>query len=84
MLAEVKCFLDEDSTTHELYAAIGQYLVYRVMLDILNNEASLYLTVPKQIYDTVFDEVIRKLVKQHHIKLMIVNLDMEAIEEWKE
>ena len=32
LLAEVKCFPDRNSTTRELYSAIGQYIIYQTML----------------------------------------------------
>ena len=36
LLAEVKCFQDQASWTNDLYAAIGQYIVYRTMLEQIN------------------------------------------------
>lgn len=36
LLVEVKCFAQPKSWTNELYTAIGQYLVYRAMLQDVN------------------------------------------------
>ena len=84
LLVEVKCFADKDTLTQELYAAIGQYLVYRTILTELANSATLYLSVPSKIYDTVFDESIRKLIQEQAIKLLIVDLETETINQWLE
>ena len=82
LLAEVKCFSDEKSHTTDLYIAVGQYLVYRELLDKLSVTTAIYLAIPGTIYDTVFEEVARSLIQRHHIKLIIVNLGIEAIEQW--
>jgi hypothetical protein len=83
LLAEVKC-LSESSTTQELYTAIGQYLVYRTMLDQLEIRVPLYLAVPEAGYLSLFDSTIRQLVDDNRIKLVIVNLVTETIVAWKE
>lgn len=36
ILIEIKCFPDEDSTTREIYTAMGQYLLYRKMIAEIN------------------------------------------------
>lgn len=82
LLAEVKCFADEKSYTTDLYTAIGQYLMYRELLDKLSAMISIYLAIPRSIYDTVFEEVARSLIQRYRIKLLIVNLETEAIEQW--
>lgn len=55
MLAQVKCFADENTLTTDLYTAIGQYLIYRAILAELNIDYPLYLAVPVAIYKTIFD-----------------------------
>lgn len=82
LLAEVKCFTDEKAHTTDLYIAIGQYLMYQEMLDRLSVVTPSYLVIPASIYDTVFEEVARRLARRHGIKLITVNLAMEAIEQW--
>lgn len=84
LLAEVKCFADEKTRTTDFYIAVGQYLVYRELLDKLSVITAIYLVIPSSIYDTVFEEVARSLIQRHRIKLLIVNLEMEAIDQWIE
>ena len=79
ILVEVKCFPDRDSTTQELYIAIGQYIVYRAVLAELNISTPLYLAVPEDAYKAIFDPTALRAVKDSQIKMVIVNLDTEAI-----
>jgi hypothetical protein len=82
LLAEVKCFSEKESWTTDLYTAIGQYLVYVGLLRKLSVNIPLYLVIPEAIYNTVFDAVVRQIIKQHDIKMIIVNLETEAITQW--
>lgn len=84
LLAEVKCFPESESSTTQLYIAIGQYIVYRAMLEALNFEMPLYLAVPEMIYTTLFDPIIMKIMRDYAIKMMIVDLVKEKIVKWSE
>jgi glucose-6-phosphate 1-dehydrogenase len=82
LLAEIKCFADENSYTRDFYVAVGQYLVYREMLRQLNVQAVLFLAIPLEIYDKVFDKVARNLINDLAIKLLIVSIETETIDQW--
>ncbi len=82
MLVEVKCFPDRNSTTQELYVAIGQYIIYRAIMVESETVIPLYLAVPDEVFETVFDSSVRWAVRDSQIKLVIVNLDREVIKEW--
>jgi hypothetical protein len=82
LLAEVKCFSEKESWTTALYTAIGQYLVYVGLLRKLSVNIPLYLVIPETIYNAMFDAVVRQIIKQHDIKMIIVNLEAEAITQW--
>jgi hypothetical protein len=84
MLVEVKCFPNRKSTTTELYISVGQYIIYRAVLDAIEMNLPLYLAIPDVIYDTVFDWTVRRAVSDNKIKLLIINLEMEAIVQWIE
>ncbi len=81
---EVKCFSDENRMTTEVYTALGQYMVYRTMLDRLNLTMPLYLAVPEDTFTKIFDSVIMEIVRRNQMKLMIVNIDQETIVQWIE
>lgn len=84
LLSEVKCFPNRDSTTVDLYIALGQYLVYRAMLDELNNKTPLYLAVPEEAYNQIFDAVALRAVHDNRVKMIIVDLETESILRWSE
>lgn len=81
-LVEVKCFPDEDSTTRDLYTAIGQYLVYRAMITELEMGLDLYLSIPVHIYQSIFDKSVERVIAESSIKLVIINLADEEVVKW--
>ncbi|MDX1993994.1 MAG: element excision factor XisH family protein [bacterium] len=84
ILVEVKCFPDENSTTTDLYNAIGQYLVYRDMLIETETALPLYLTVPYTIFEKVFDAAIQRVIKDNRIDVIVIDLEQEEIVQWIE
>lgn len=84
LLAEIKCFPDRLSTTHDLYTAIGQYIVYRAVLNELRNPTTLYLAIPEAVYLNIFDSTVMRAIKDSNIKLVIVHLEQERIVQWIE
>ncbi len=83
---EIKCFpvrLAAGGGSLEEYIAIGQYLVYRAMLDLLGEKTLLYLAIPNTIYRD-FDKVILKTIRDNHINLLIFDSEAEVILEWIE
>jgi hypothetical protein len=81
---EVKCFAGSSDPTTDLYISIGQYLVYRSMLDFVNDSTPLYLAIPTHAYESIFDPVIQLLFTRYKIQMIIVDLEAEVIVEWKE
>lgn len=82
LLAEIKCFSDEQSRNSDWYVAIGQYLIYREIIDILQVNIPVYLAIPHTIYDMIADDVIDQLIEKHHIKLLLVNMDSQQVVKW--
>lgn len=81
-LLEIKCFSDTQQITHDIYTSIGQYRVYRHMIDITEPELPLYLSVPSNIYDEYFDDLLRDIFDADGIKMVIVDLDTERVVTW--
>jgi XisH protein len=84
ILVEVKCFPDKNSTTTDMYIALGQYLIYRSVLAERNVPISLYLAVSVEVLDEIFDRSARRAVSDNQIKMVAVNLETETIEQWIE
>jgi hypothetical protein len=83
-LIEVKCFSDPQNTSHEIYTAIGQYILYRAMLRELEVEIPLYLSVPEGIFNDIFDVVVHRAITESQIKSVVINLDKERVVRWNE
>ena len=84
IIAEVKCFADKDKRTTELYTSVGQYLFYRRLLAVAQMNYPLYLAVPLQAYQAVFDENVEAIVAENHVKMIIVDVEREEIVRWIE
>jgi hypothetical protein len=84
MLVEIKCFPDRNSTTEDLYVAIGQYIIYRAIMIELGMAIPLYLAVSDDVFETVFDSSVRWAISDSRIRLVIVSLETETIREWIE
>lgn len=82
ILSEVKCFPDRNDTTREIYIAFGQYLVYRALIAELKRQIPLYLAIPEDAYQTIFDPVIQRVVNDNQVKLLVVDLETEIITRW--
>lgn len=82
MLVEVKCFPDADSTTRDLYTSIGQYLVYRAMIEELELPYILYLAIPEEVFEVIFDQAVMRVVSESHFKLVLIDLGKEIVTKW--
>jgi hypothetical protein len=82
ILTEVKCFPAGRNIAKEIYIAIGQYAVYQAIIIEAGLTATLYLAIPEDIHKKVFDVVLNRVVRDHKIKLVIVDLDTETITQW--
>jgi hypothetical protein len=67
----------------EFYHAVGQYLVYRAMLRLLNLNEELYLSVAQTVHDDMFQRsLIRSVIIDAKIKYVVVDLQHEVVEKW--
>jgi hypothetical protein len=82
IVVEVKCFSGDELL--ELYIAIGQYLLYRSMLEQLGIQRPLYLAVPKTAYSGILKDIAMPLISSLRINLIVVDMKKEKVEEWLE
>jgi len=80
---EVKCF-PQLAIPDEQYTAVGQYLMYRTFLRLIQIPDPLYLAVPVTIYDDEFDVVMKETLNEYHIKLLIFDPTGERSLQWIE
>ncbi len=82
LLIEIKCFPDGESTMNDLYSAIGQYLVYRTVLKGFAVVPDLYLAIPTKAYYGIFQPLLAPLIAELAMKLVLIDMEKERIEQW--
>ena len=81
---EIKSFLGS-SPVSELQKALGQYLLYRDILEETEPERLLYLAIRSDTYEEIFSEPLGTLaIKKHNLYFLIFNPKQEAIDQWIE
>ncbi|MEA5582649.1 XisH family protein [Nodularia harveyana UHCC-0300] len=79
---EIKQFRSQ-SQIADLEQAIGQYTLYRLLLNQVDPERDLYLAVSEATYSDIFTEPIGKLViADLPLKLIVVNLEKKEVSQW--
>ena len=80
---EIKSFLNPSKIT-ELYAALGQFIIYRLALQEQEPERTLYLAVPITVYNEFFIlPFIQSVIKTNQLYLVVYNIEKEVIAEWQ-
>jgi XisH protein len=79
---EVKTFLG-DSPVTDYHAALGQFLNYRLALELSDPERLLYLAIPVVVHEAFFQREFAQLsVERYGIKLIIYEPVNEVIVQW--
>lgn len=79
---EIKDFKAK-SLIKDLEQAIGQYVLYRLLLDKIDPEREVYLATTDTLYEDFFSEPIGELViNELPLKMIIVNLERVEITKW--
>lgn len=79
---EIKTFLS-DSPLTDYHAALGQFLNYRLALEISDPKRILYLAVPVAIYQSFFQREFAQIsVDRYEIKQIVYDPINEVIVQW--
>ena len=79
---EIKTFLS-DSPLTDYHAALGQFLNYRLALEISDPNRILYLAVPIGIYESFFKREFAQIsVERYQIKQIVYDPIQEVILQW--
>ncbi|MBC6481757.1 MAG: XisH family protein [Hormoscilla sp. GUM202] len=82
IVVEIKTFRGH-SQIYDLQQCLGQYLLYRTILEESKSEDRLYLAIRKAIYEQIFSEAIGTLViRKFHLRLLIFDSGREEIVQW--
>jgi len=72
-----------NSAIADLEQAIGQYVLYRLLLEQVDRERELYLAVADTTFDGIFSEPIGELVmRELPMKLLIVDVKAVEVKRW--
>jgi XisH protein len=82
---EVKSFAG-GSTISEFHTALGQFLNYRIALEVSNEpERVLFLAVPTDTYQMFLRfEPAKTVIERYEVRLIIYNPNNEVIDKWIE
>ncbi|BAT54875.1 FdxN element excision controlling factor protein [Nostoc sp. NIES-3756] len=81
---EIKSFINSSVIT-DFHLALGQFLNYRLALQITEPDRILYLAVPFDTFESFFQErFVQEAVKLYQVKLIIYNPFKEEIIVWQE
>jgi hypothetical protein len=79
---EIKSFTNP-SPIADLEQALGQYLIYRAILEETQPECLLYLAIRKTTYGAIFSEPIGELImKKYQLNLMVFEAKKEEVYQW--
>ncbi|NEQ65958.1 MAG: fatty-acid oxidation protein subunit alpha [Symploca sp. SIO2D2] len=80
---EIKSFIGT-SAISDFHTALGQFLNYRIMLEVNQPERLLYLAVPLETYHTFFKSQFAQVaVERYQLKLIVYEPVTEEIVQWK-
>ena len=80
---EVKSFM-QPSAISEFHTALGQYLNYRLVLEVTKPGTILYLAIYEDIYKSFFQLLLPQMaIHRYEVNLLIYDSEKEEILEWK-
>jgi hypothetical protein len=81
---EVKSFLNNSAIT-DFHAALGQFLNYRLALQMTESGRTLYLAVPFETFESFFQErFVQEAVKLYQLKLIVYDPEKEVVIAWRD
>jgi hypothetical protein len=81
---EVKSFLNNSAIT-DFHAALGQFLNYRLALQMTESDRTLYLAVPFETFESFFQErFVQEAVKLYQLKLIVYDPEKEVVIAWRD
>ncbi len=79
---EIKSFLNPSAIT-DFYSALGQFLSYRLALESVEPDRTLYLAVPVDVYQTFFQyEFTQIAIQRYQVLIIVYDPSNEVIVQW--
>ncbi len=82
IVVEIKSFVGK-SLMYDFHNALGQYIVYRKLIQLTEPEYKLYLAVDDVVYENFFQrKSVQAVINENHLLLIVVNTQKEEIRQW--
>lgn len=63
--------------------ALGQYIVYRDILDLSDKNYAIYLAIKDTVFESFFKrKSVQAIVKRHEVEFIVFNHEKEEIVSW--
>jgi XisH protein len=82
LVVEVKSFIGA-SKIQDLKEALGQYDIYRYLLEETAPDRKLYIAISQVAYNIFFTQDVTQLIlNRHQLPIIVVDLETEEIKQW--
>ncbi|MEM9543152.1 MAG: XisH family protein [Cyanobacteria bacterium P01_E01_bin.42] len=82
IVVEIKSFIGK-SLMYDFHNAVGQYIVYRDLIELTEPDYTLYLAINDLTHDRFFQRAsIQAIVNRNHLKIVVVDIERETIKQW--
>jgi hypothetical protein len=82
IVVEVKSFVGR-SLMYDFHGALGQYVVYRNLIQLTEPDYTLYLAIDDLVYEEFFQRPsVQMVMERTQLLLIVVNIQQEAIQQW--
>lgn len=82
LVVEVKSFIGA-SKIQDLKETLGQYDIYRYLLEETAPDRKLYIAISNVAYNTFFTQDVAQLIlNKHQLPTIVVDIEVEEIMQW--
>lgn len=82
IVVEIKSFVGK-SLMNDFHNALGQYIVYRKLIQLTEPKYKLYLAIDDVVYDKFFKrKSVQAVIHENNLLLIVVNTEKEEIQRW--
>ncbi len=82
IVVEIKSFVGR-SLMYDFHGALGQYMVYRNLIQLTEPEYKLYLAIDDVVYKNFFQrKSIQLITNENKLLLIVVEMEKEEILQW--
>jgi hypothetical protein len=82
IVVEIKSFVGR-SQMYDFHLALGQYMVYRKLIQLTAPEYTIYLAIDDIVYKEFFQrKSVQVITNENQLLLMVVEMDREEILQW--